>query len=113
MKRLKPNNLGKKYLVEQCERVSINDYLRQAKKKIKKMLVASQLEVEGLNIDLTIGKTNFNGIRLWFKCPICDKRVGVLYRHAISQNLGCRGCLGLEYRCRKYKGMLESKVDKI
>jgi hypothetical protein len=112
MKRLKPNNLGKKYLVEQCERVSINDYLRQAKKKIKESLINSQLEIEGLNIDLTIGKTNFNGLRLWFKCPICNKRVGVLYRHAISRILGCRGCLGLEYRCRKYKGMIENSINK-
>lgn len=99
-------------LVENCKRISINDYLRQAKKKIKESLINSQLEIEGLNIELTVGKTNFKGLRYWFKCPLCSRRVGVLYKHPISHILGCRTCLGLEYRCRRYKGMIENSIKK-
>ena len=108
MKTMKTNNLGKKYLVEQCQRINITDYNRQAKNKIKELLINSQIELGGEQIELTTSQTNYKGTRYWFKCPICSNRVGVLFKHPISQILGCRMCLGLEYRCRRYKGMVES-----
>lgn len=106
---MKPNNLGKKYLVEQCQKISIFDYIKTANRELKKFIISSQLESEGLDIQLTTSNTGFGGVRFWFICPQCSRRVGVLYNHPISQILGCRVCLNLEYRCRRYKGMIEEK----
>jgi len=108
MKSLTPINLGRKYLVDKCKSINISDYLKQAKKGLKESVINSQLELEGLDIELTTSQTNYKGLRYWFSCPICSKRVGKLYKHPISQILGCRECLRLEYRCRRYKGMIES-----
>jgi hypothetical protein len=108
MKSLKPNNLGKKYLVDQCLGISISGYLKKAKKELKELVINSQLELDGINIELVTSQTNYKGLRYWFKCPICYRRTGKLYKHPISLILGCRRCLRLEYRCRKYKGMLEN-----
>ena len=110
-KPLTTNNLGKRFLVEQCEKISITSYLKQAREKLKETLINSQLELEGLDIELTESKTNYNGIRLWFKCPICNRRVGVIYKHPVSQNLGCRECLVLVYRSNRYKGMVENNIN--
>jgi len=110
MKPLSPNNLGKKYLVEQCRSINISDYLNKAKSELKECITNSQLESDGYEIELITSKTNFNGTRLWFKCPLCEERVGVLYKHPFNGNLGCRRCLNLEYKCRKYKGMVESTL---
>jgi hypothetical protein len=33
--------------------------------------------------------------------------VGILYVHPITHAVGCRTCLGLEYRKRRFKGMAE------
>lgn len=110
MKPLKPNNLGKSYLVEQCRKINISDYLGEARNRLKESMITSQLEVDGLDIGLTISKTNYKGTRFWFKCPVCNKRVGVIYKHPTRAILGCRTCLNLEYRCRKYKGMVENSI---
>ncbi len=51
--------------------------------------------------------------KLWFICPLCRQTVGVIYKRPIKNNLiGCRICLDLKYRCRKYKGMIESEANK-
>lgn len=110
---MKPNNLGKKYLTDQCRQISVESYLKKVKRELKKSLINFQIELEGVNIELATSFTGYKGLRYWFKCPLCGNRVGVLFKHPISQILGCRMCLGLEYRCRRYKGMLESRVDKI
>jgi hypothetical protein len=47
---------------------------------------------------------------LWFKCPLCGSRVGVLFRHPAANTVGCRRCLKLEYRKRRYKGMVENTL---
>ena len=40
----------------------------------------------------------FGGKRAWFTCPLCNRRVGVLYRH--DDSLGCRECFNLTYHSR-------------
>jgi len=109
MKTLTLNDLGKKYLVEECQKIRIKDFLRTYRNKLKELVLTSELEVLGLKIELTTSKTCYNGIRLWFKCPLCEKRVGVLLKHPLTNKIGCRQCLNLEYRKRKYKGMIEGK----
>lgn len=108
MKTLNPNNLG--LLVEECQKIKISDFLRKTKEGLKEALIKSELEIEGLSIELTTSKTNYNGVRFWFRCPLCKQRVGVLFRHPLNNKIGCRKCLGLEYRKRRYKGMIENDL---
>jgi len=108
---MKLNDLGKKLLVEECQRIDINIFMHSAKLKLIETLVTSELQAGGVTIQLTTSRTGFGGIRHWFKCPLCEQRVGTLFTNAISQNLGCRRCLNLEYRKRRYKGMVENLSD--
>lgn len=110
MKSLTPNNLGKTFLVEECSKIRVEDFLKQYRGKLKEHVLNSELEAYGWNIALTTSKTYYNGVRLWFKCPLCGLRVGVLFRHPLNSMVGCRKCLKLEYRKRRYKGMIESKT---
>ena len=108
MKSLNPNSLG--LLVEECQKIKISDFLKKIKIGLKEALIKSELEVEGLHIELTTSKTGYSGVRFWFKCPLCNLRVGVLFKHLTSNAIGCRRCLRLEYRKRRYKGMIEGEL---
>ncbi|MCX6760451.1 MAG: hypothetical protein NTW46_03875 [Candidatus Nealsonbacteria bacterium] len=107
MKTLNPNDLGKKYLVEECQKISINTFSRQANKKMKEAFMTSQIEIMDKSIKLATSNLHFGGVRYWFECPLCGKKVGTLFIHPLSQRVGCRCCLKLEYRKRRYKGMIE------
>ena len=109
MKTLTPNNLGKNFLVEECQKIKIEDFLKQCRNQFKELIINSELEALGWNLELTTSKTHYNGIRLWFKCPLCDQRIGVLFKHPLTNTIGCRQCLNLEYRKRRYKGMVENE----
>jgi len=109
MKILNPNDLGRKCLVEECQKIRIEDFLKTYRNKLKELVLASELEILGLKIELTTSKTCYNGIRFWFKCPLCKRRAGVLLKHPLTYEIGCRQCLNLEYRKRRYKGMIEGK----
>jgi hypothetical protein len=110
MKRLTLNNSGKKYLVENCKKVSISDLLGQYRKEFKKIFLRSNFEIFNVKIGFTTSKTFYGGKRFWFKCPLCNGRVGILYKHPLNKLIGCRKCLKLEYRSRLYKGMIEEKL---
>jgi len=110
MKILNPNDLGRKCLVEECQKIRIEDFLKTYRNKLKELVLASELEILGLKIELTTSKTCYNGIRFWFKCPLCKRRAGVLLKHPLTYEIGCRQCLNLEYRKRRYKGMIETKL---
>jgi hypothetical protein len=71
--------------------------------------MTSQLKMMGIDVELIAAETRFNGVRFWFKCPLCQRRVGVLFKHPLSQAIGCRLCLNLRYRKQRYKGMIEGK----
>ena len=109
MKTLNPNDFGKNILVENCQKIKINDFLRVCRAELKRAILNSEIEVLGLNINLATSKTCFNGIRFWFVCPLCHKKAGILFSHPITNGVGCRTCLGLNYRKRRYKGMVEEK----
>lgn len=110
MKLSVPSVLGNSVLVEQCSKISIDETLAKIIPQIKKQLLKTQLNIQGFNIDLAVTKTAFGGERFWFKCPLCEKRAGVLFQHPLSNLIGCRTCLGLEYKSRRYKGMLEVSI---
>jgi len=108
LKAKNPNSLGKKLLVEQCQKIVANDLLRLSSKTLKKALLEAKIETTGHDIGLIAGNTGFGGLRYWLKCPKCSRRVGIVYKHPLTNELGCRVCLNLEYRKRRYKGMIES-----
>jgi hypothetical protein len=107
MKSLPPNNLGK-YLTNNCQSLRLSGYLRAVKSGLKRAILSSQLEIDGYaDVGLITARTGINGARLWFKCPVCGQRAGIIYRHPISGAIGCRKCLNLEYKSRRFKGMIE------
>lgn len=103
---LTPYDLGTPQLVEQTQKININSLVRQVQKDVKMRLLEAQIEALGVDVGLTTSKTRFNGERIWFVCPVCEKRLGVIYRSA-SSKMGCRRCLGLQYKKQRFKGMVE------
>jgi hypothetical protein len=102
---IKPNDLGNNLVLENLRKLKIEDYVREVGGRLKKSLLEAELKIDGINVGLTTSKTRFGGKRLWFRCPGCGRRVGVLYRGL--ESVGCRKCLGIRYRGERYKGMLE------
>lgn len=103
MKSINPNDLGR--IVENTQGIRIDDLVNKAKEQYKRELIKSTFNINGLDIQLTTSKTRFGGNRIWFICPICKKRKGIMY---IDPVLGCRLCLNIKYRMQRYKGMTES-----
>ncbi|KKS12528.1 MAG: hypothetical protein UU67_C0051G0002 [Candidatus Daviesbacteria bacterium GW2011_GWB1_41_5] len=104
------NDLGKNLLIEDCHKVAVSDVLQKYKATLKENLLHSQFEMMSANVCLTTSHTGNKGTRFWFVCPNCGRRVGVLLIHPLQGQLGCRKCLNLEYKKRRFKGMLESKI---
>jgi hypothetical protein len=88
------------------QKVSVDQLVRTATKDLKKRIVESQIDALGANLSLTTSKTRFDGERIWFQCPLCKKRAGVLYGK--EETFGCRKCLSLVYKGQRFKGMIES-----
>ena len=105
---MKPIDFGKTFLVEECQKISISAFSRTAKARLKETLLSSEIEVAGVKLELTTSPVHFGGTRYWFKCPLCSKRVGTVFIHPLNAQTGCRTCLGLDYRKRRFKGMLEN-----
>ena len=108
---MKPNNYGKTILTDQCQEIRATDFVRKAKQGLKETLIQSSIETEGYKLLLNSSITGFGGTRYWFSCPICQRRSGVLYRHPISAEVGCRKCLCLDYRSHRYSKMLENNAS--
>jgi len=103
-------DLGINNLVEHCQKIDINDVLRLVNKEAKQLILKSRIDVMGIKLDLLTSNTRFNGKRNWFSCPICSKRVGVIFRSPTNTKIGCRKCLGIKYRKQRFKGMIEGAV---
>ena len=108
---IKPYDLGDFQIADYSQKININDLVRQAQKELKLRLVEGRIEALGINITLSTTQTRFNGKRLWFMCPICNRRTGILYQHSSSERIGCRACLNLKYKKQRFSGMLEVKVQ--
>src|SRR5258708_20783361 len=100
-------DFGENYLKDEVMCVKVYNLNKQLEITSKDSILASEIEIGGIKINLTTTKTMFGGTRLWFLCPICNKRVGIIYKHPLVENLGCRICLNLDYRKHRYKGMIE------
>lgn len=108
---MKSHDFGKKLLTDQCQQIRLSDFVRKTKPHLKEAFLLSAIETEGYQILLSRSKTGFGGLRYWFNCPLCHKRAGVLYKHPIHQTLGCRRCLGLDYRKHRYGRMIEGMIQ--
>lgn len=94
---------------ENCQKIQIDEIIRQASRNIKGQILQLQIEAVGFKLNLLTSKTRFNGTRYWFSCPICSRRVGIIYKHPMNNQIGCRECLGIKYKKQRYKGMIEGK----
>lgn len=103
---LNPNDLGSYLVLENCQRIRVEDYIRNALKSLKKAIVEAQMMADGYTVALTTSKTHYGGDRLWFECPQCSRRKGILYQSPIDNRIVCRKCIGLFYRQQRYKGMI-------
>ncbi|MFX0196162.1 MAG: hypothetical protein ACFFCW_08570 [Candidatus Hodarchaeota archaeon] len=54
----------------------------------------------GYTVSLVTTPCNFGGIRYWFACPSCDRRVAVLYLAPGDVYFRCRHCNNLSYHSR-------------
>src|SRR5262249_4767321 len=54
------------------------------------------IAIEGVQVEATITKPHFGGVRYWFVCPKCRRRVRRLYLPE-PDKLACRTCLRLVY----------------
>lgn len=105
MKSINPYDLGG--IVENTQGVRINDLLDKAKEKYKQEFIKSTFSLNGFDIQLTTSKTRFGGNRIWFICPICKNKKGVMYTDPI---VGCRVCLNLKYKQQRYSKMIEFQL---
>jgi hypothetical protein len=110
MKSMNPNDLGSFLTVENIQKIKIDDVVRSIKGELKESLVNARLEALGVSVALTTSATGYGGKRLWFMCPLCNNRVGVLFNHPIKQLIGCRKCLSIRYAKQRYKGMIEADI---
>lgn len=64
-------------------------------------------------IQLTQTACNYGGVRHWFRCPFCPRRVGVLYLS--GGQCACRHCFKLAYKSERetYHDKQFRKADKL
>jgi hypothetical protein len=96
-------------LIENCKKIKIDNLIKKAKENLKHELLKAYISFEKEKIDLDYIRTRGNGKRLVFKCPMCDKKIKIIYINALNNKYGCRNCLNLKYRNSRYKGMIEEK----
>lgn len=101
------NNYGKKYLVEDLQKIEINHVVRQVTASLKKEFISLQLSAIGTGIKLTTSKTGGGGLRIWFVCPQCERRSGTLFQNPERSMIACRKCLNLDYKSHRYNKMAE------
>jgi hypothetical protein len=56
-------------------------------------------------VSLITTPCNFGGVRYWFACPMCGRRVGGLYLAPGDRHFICRHCNNLTYHSRNRSGM--------
>ncbi len=96
-------------LADISQKITIDEVVSRVNEELKRQKLQAQIEVMGFDLALSTTKTCFNGIRYWFSCPICGGRARTIYKHPTSSQIGCRVCLGLQYRKQRFKGMIEAQ----
>lgn len=52
------------------------------------------------DVSLLTTSCNYGGVRYWFACPLCDRRVGAIYLAPGSVYFKCRHCNNITYHSR-------------
>lgn len=97
------------FLIEQCQKLNINQLYSEAKTELLELRLKSKIEALGQRIDIITTDCHFGGKRFWFVCPSCNNKVGTLYLPPTANELLCRKCHNLRYYNSRYHNMLESK----
>src|SRR5437763_782701 len=70
------------------------------------------LDIQGhsVSVQVTADRPRFGGVRLWFWCPRCCRRVLEVYQCPGQPMLGCRVCFRLVYgqQMRKGRGIVHA-----
>lgn len=98
-------------LADISQKINIDEVVSLVNEDLKRQRLQVQIEVMGFNLNLLATKTCFNGMRYWFSCPLCNKRARTIYKHPTSSQVGCRLCLGLQYKKQRFKGMIENQTS--
>ena len=86
------NDYGKqKTLADACQRIEVRKIVGEHGKLMKHSLGESGININEVHISFTGSRTGNGGLRFWFSCPVCSKRVGTLYQ--CSGGIGCRTVL--------------------
>jgi len=108
----------KKLTVEECERISISTIVRKQVHHVFKLMPDVSLEELNAIIAQRLDNMNYQsilhgyalklyftttvphlgGVRYWFICPYCKRRVGVLYRPRFAVYFKCRHCYNFTYK---------------
>ncbi len=65
---------------------------------ILRCMLARTGEAVASVVRLDATRPHFGGLRRWFACPLCGRRVGKLYLPPGETYVACRVCFGLTYR---------------
>lgn len=84
----------RKLLVEDCQKLLVSFLQLDSG--------AEQIYIEGQQVRVVSTKCNYGGLRKWFVCPQCGRRVGALYRKPLLTKFLCRHCQNLTYRLAMY-----------
>jgi len=95
-----------KSLVEQCQKININDLVRETKAQLLQLKLQSRIDSLGQDLAVITTPCPFGGHRYWFLCPTCKTKVGTLYKKPMNDELLCRKCHGLMYTKTRYHKMI-------
>jgi hypothetical protein len=96
----------RRLLVEECAKIPARPSLTRSPWTSFRRLKRPEADLlvtwpGGRSTALTVGllatSQRLGGIRLWFACPSCGRRVGTLYSPSPDQAFACRRCQALVY----------------
>ena len=82
-------------LREEWLRCEFNNVLAQ---RFEAISLKSLLHISPLSLSFTTTRLHFGGVRYWFICPNCNRRVAKLFKPKSERNFGCRYCYNLTYK---------------
>ena len=88
-------------VIESCTRIGIEDLKRDGRLPKTAGSLFLSFNETGEEVMLTHTDGNFGGIRWWFVCPRCGRRIAHLYRPSDRSRFLCRHCHKLTYTLKR------------
>jgi hypothetical protein len=63
------NDFGRKFVVEECQKVELPDFLKRYRRALKELTITSEMEAMDIKIEMTTSKTGYGGTRYWENAP--------------------------------------------